>query len=137
MRRDDENREIRALLTGAGEAPDDSPAARRGRELELPPPAPAPPGFAARVAARAAADARRSFELPLAPGWARAAAALALVAGIAGGAGLGLLGGATSAAADDESDLLAWSEEGFAEELVDGFDAALTSAPAATPEATP
>ncbi|MGD2113575.1 MAG: hypothetical protein PVG07_00875 [Acidobacteriota bacterium] len=65
--------------------------------LELPPPAAAPPGFAARVAARArrepgisrisrmGADDRAAFR----PAWVRAAAAGALAGGLAAGAVLG------------------------------------------------
>lgn len=57
--------------------------------LELPPPAAAPPGFATHVAALAAEE-RRQRAHPLlawssAPGWARAAAVLALVVGMASG----------------------------------------------------
>jgi anti-sigma factor RsiW len=58
--------------------------------LSLPPPAPAPPGFAGRVMAHVR---RRSAAAPLtwsaAPRWARAAAAAALVAGAALGVGVG------------------------------------------------
>lgn len=61
---------------------------RRLREswenLALPPAAPVPPGFAQRVAAHARAE--RSAPMP---GWARAAAALALILGTALGAGVG------------------------------------------------
>lgn len=52
--------------------------------LALPPAAPVPPGFAQRVAARAWPE--RSAPMP---GWARAAAALALILGTALGAGVG------------------------------------------------
>lgn len=59
--------------------------------LELPPADPAPPGFAARIAARAAeADARGTREREaFRPAWARAAAAAALTIGLAAGAVLG------------------------------------------------
>lgn len=77
----------------------DPAAAARLRELErlwsgleLPPPEGAPPGFAARVAARAADEsARRSA--PFGPAWVRVAAGAALVAGIAAGTSVGLLAG--------------------------------------------
>lgn len=52
--------------------------------LALPPTAAVPPGFAQRVAAHAQAE--RSAPMP---GWARAAAALALILGTALGAGVG------------------------------------------------
>lgn len=60
--------------------------------LELPPVAPAPPGFAARVAARAseemaAGEGAGAFR----PAWVRLAGAAVLAGGIAAGAGLGLL----------------------------------------------
>lgn len=60
--------------------------------LELPPAAPAPPGFAARVAARAAEERRSGAETaPFRPAWARAMAAAALAAGIIAGASVGWL----------------------------------------------
>ena len=52
-------------------------------DLALPPTAPVPPGFAQRIAAHARAGS------PSAPGWVRAAAALALILGTA----LGVVGG--------------------------------------------
>ena len=87
--------------------------------LELPPPEAAPPGFAARVAARAAAErARRAA--PFGPAWARVAAAAVLVAGMAAGASVGLLAGRTGEApaaeaaeseAPAETDAWAYLEE--------------------------
>jgi anti-sigma factor RsiW len=66
--------------------------------LELPPPEAAPPGFAARVAARAAGErARRAT--PFGPAWARVAAGAVLVAGMAAGASVGLLAGSAGEAA--------------------------------------
>lgn len=59
-------------------------------DLELPPPAAAPPGFTARVAARARALGPPAVPLTAAPLWVRATAALALAVGLAAGAGLGL-----------------------------------------------
>lgn len=69
---------------------------RRGRweGLALPPSAPAPPGFAQRIAARV----RTEQSVP-APGWVRAAAALALILGTALGVGVGS-GGEWTPAAD-------------------------------------
>lgn len=56
--------------------------------LELPPADPAPPGFAARIAGRAAEDGVNGSGEPEAfrPAWARAAAAAALTVGLAAGA---------------------------------------------------
>ena len=61
--------------------------------LELPPPAPAPPGFAARVAARAEeAGARSRVEAEaFAPAWVRAVGALAVAVGVTAGAALSWL----------------------------------------------
>lgn len=88
---------------------------RRSRlweDLELAPTAPAPPGFAARVAARARATANGGAA-PL-PAWARAAAGAALVAGCLAGIGLGSLvatpaGG--SAAGADGTSAGVWDDE--------------------------
>jgi len=65
----------------------------RWQGLTLPPPAPPLPGFDGRVMARVRAAAREGAPLSwsLAPTWVRAAAAAALVAGMALGAGLGRL----------------------------------------------
>ncbi|HSL84380.1 MAG TPA: hypothetical protein VLF66_16525 [Thermoanaerobaculia bacterium] len=86
--------ELRAALAR------DPAAAARLRELErlwagleLPPPEGAPPGFAARVAARAAEE-RALRAAPFGPAWARVAAAAVLVAGRAAGASRGVLAGA-------------------------------------------
>jgi len=83
--------------------------------LELPPPPAAPPGFAARIAARARADRGASLGLPFAPLWARSLAALALVAGIASGVGLGL----ALVGSEREPDL-AWTSSTLADEYYDG-----------------
>lgn len=62
----------------------------RWQGLELPPPAPAPPGFATRVVAAARRQAAgEELRWSLAPRWARAAAVAALTAGVALGALLG------------------------------------------------
>ncbi len=58
--------------------------------LELPPAAPVPPGFTGRVMARARSQtAPGSLSWSSAPGWVRATAAAALVAGAALGLGVG------------------------------------------------
>ena len=86
-------REIRRRLAG------DPALARRYRELaavweglELPPASPPPLGFAARVTARAR-ERSAAEAAPLSwsgtPGWARAAGAAALAAGLVAGVGLG------------------------------------------------
>jgi anti-sigma factor RsiW len=61
--------------------------------LLLPPPSPVPPGLTGRVMAHVESAAREGASLSwsLAPTWVRAAAAAALVGGMALGAGLGLL----------------------------------------------
>jgi len=59
--------------------------------LELPPVAPPPLGFAARVAARAAEGGAAGGAAAFRPAWVRLAGAAVLVTGIAAGAGLGLL----------------------------------------------
>jgi anti-sigma factor RsiW len=66
---------------------------QRWEGLALPPPSPVPLGLDRRVMARIASSARESATLSwsLAPTWVRAAAAAALVGGMALGAGLGLL----------------------------------------------
>jgi hypothetical protein len=125
MSRDDDIRAVRDLLAGAhrrAEEDDAAPSAleRAWRGLELPAPAPVPPGFARRVARLAAAERGAALGLPLSPRWARLAAALAVAAGIAGGAGLGL---AATVDEEIESDL-AWTAPSFAEELFDGLVAA-------------
>jgi anti-sigma factor RsiW len=62
---------------------------RTWNALELPPPTPAPLGFTQRLAACAREQAG-GISWAAAPGWVRAAAAAALVTGIALGAGVGL-----------------------------------------------
>jgi hypothetical protein len=125
---DDELRRIQALFDGerAAGAGEETPGEleRAWRSLELPPPAPAPPGFARRVAARAEAERRAAFGLPLAPRLARLAAAAAAAAGVAAGAGLGLTTGAEAPAADEGDDAV-WASTTFAEELFDGLAAAV------------
>jgi ferric-dicitrate binding protein FerR (iron transport regulator) len=59
--------------------------------LELPPTAQAPPGFAEHVRRRALESSGAGETIGPAPLWARVAAAAALVAGVALGAGLGTL----------------------------------------------
>ena len=63
---------------------------RTWRGLELPPAAPVPPGFAGRVMVRARnQSAQGSLSWSAAPGWVRATAAAALVAGAVLGVGVG------------------------------------------------
>jgi anti-sigma factor RsiW len=66
---------------------------QRWEGLALPPPQPVPLGFSGRVMAHVDSAAREGATLSwsLAPTWVRAAAAAALVGGMALGAGLGLL----------------------------------------------
>ena len=61
---------------------------RTWQGLSLPPASPVPPGFAGRVMARARSQAG-SLSWSAAPGWVRATAAAALVAGAALGLGVG------------------------------------------------
>jgi hypothetical protein len=114
MKQETEIRIVRELLAGAERGRPGGEEARLVEvwdALDLSEPEPAPPAFAPRVLARAAAEARRAPWLPLAPGWARAAAALLLAAGIAGGFGIG-----RAAALEPEADpLAAWTEATFAE----------------------
>jgi len=109
MRTDDRERE------SPPPEPPAPPWRKTWEALALPPAAPAPPGFAARVVARALAEEGPALGLPLSPGWARAAAALALAAGIAGGAGLGLA--AERPAAEEAT--LEWSSSTLAEEYLE------------------
>lgn len=93
----------------------------RWQSLELPPPAPAPAGFAGRVLARARALGRPQAGLGAAPLWVRATAALALALGIAGGAGLGVAG--TSGGEDGLSDWGASLAESYWEAVEGDLDA--------------
>lgn len=71
--------------------------------LELPPPDAAPPGFAARVAARAAEGSRGTWagaDAPFGSAWARAAAGAALGVGLVLGAGAGWFAGERAPAAE-------------------------------------
>jgi len=84
---------------------------RSWRGLELPPPAPVPLGFAQRVAAQAREQAG-ALSWDAAPGWVRAAAAAALVTGIALGAGAGLwTGDQTLAVQGSEEQLSAATDD--------------------------
>jgi hypothetical protein len=80
-----DERELPRRLAG------DEPLARLWKDLEPPPAAPAPPGFATRVMARVREDEARRQTLSRRFGVvpARFAAASALAAGLAAGAGLG------------------------------------------------
>ncbi len=86
--------EARALQERARTEPELAEAWRRlertWRGLEPPPAAPVPPGFTGRVMARVRSQsAPGSLSWSSAPGWVRAAAAAALVAGAALGIGVG------------------------------------------------
>lgn len=130
----------------------DPTAAARLRELkrlweglELAPADGAPPGFAARLAARAAEEnARRAA--PFGPAWTRAAAGAALAAGVAAGAALGLVAGAAGGPAPSGGGVSASGEESvewvYAEEasasLAESYWSALAEAdPAAEEEGEP
>jgi len=125
MKPNDETREIRDLLAGRAPTAGEEPTGANAlwSSLELPEPQPAPPGFSRRVTARAIGERGATLGLPLAPGLARAAAALAVVVGIAGGAGFGLL----ALSPDEIESELAWSSESFAEEVVDGLTSVAVS----------
>ena len=62
---------------------------RTWQGLSLPPASPVPAGFAGRVMARARSQASGSLSWSATPGWVRATAAAALVAGAALGLGVG------------------------------------------------
>lgn len=87
---------------------------RAWQSLELPPARPAPAGFAGRVTAHARSRAQR-LTWANAPVWARAAAAVALLAGTLLGAGAGrLLPAAGPAVAETEEELFS-AEPTFAD----------------------
>jgi len=126
------------------ELPAIAPWRETWRALELPEPGSAPPGFAARVAARARAERSPSLGLPWSPVWARLAAAAAVALGIAGGAGLGLLAapGDELVASIDSSGSLqslaataadSWTASSLAEDLVSGAAQADDSTTTETP----
>ncbi len=128
----EERRALEARLASDPELARDF--ARRDRAwqgLELPPAAAPPPGFAARIAARARAAAAQA-PAPLPP-WARAAAAAALVAGCLAGVGVGALvatPAAARAAADVGDAAPLWDEE---ESLASAYLAATATAEAGEP----
>jgi hypothetical protein len=97
--------------------------------LELPPPAPPPPGFAGRVAAHARSEGRRgTLGLPWRPTWARIAAAALVVSGVVLGAELGSLSPA-SAATETETSTPVWSADSLADSyLAAGNGTAATGA---------
>jgi hypothetical protein len=124
MTRQDEIRRARRLLDEASRG---APAPARGasesgwkawRELELPEPAPPPPGFAARIAARAVRERTLLPGFALAPRWANLTAALLVVVGVAGGAGLGAITLAAEPAAATESEL--FSDEALLDDFLTG-----------------
>ncbi|HEX9944306.1 MAG TPA: hypothetical protein VGG03_20030 [Thermoanaerobaculia bacterium] len=86
--------EARALRDRLGSEPELAAAYRRleqtWRGLSLPPASPLPPGFTGRVMAHVRGQpAPGSFPWSAAPGWVRATAATALIAGAALGIGVG------------------------------------------------
>ena len=93
--------------------------------LELPPPAPSPPGFAAAVAARARAERNLLPGFALSPAWAGLAAVLLVATGAVGGAELGF---GTLAPDDSESvesaleEATFWADDGLLDESL--FDPA-------------
>jgi anti-sigma factor RsiW len=120
--------------------------ARRYRQLEAgweslapPPTAPPPPGFSGRVmahvrGAEGAAAEGAPLSWSLAPTWVRAAAAAALVAGLALGAGLGLLPAARSAESVPGTGTLALGER---EPLADSYWSVFDEDTAAARPASP
>ena len=104
--------------------------------LELPPAAPAPPGFSQRVLAQARRQPgqpeRGGLSWAAAPRWARAAAATALAAGLALGVGAGRWAGTRSQEPDDALSVSAVDAgPSLAESYWDSLDD-LESSPAAT-----
>ena len=86
-----EARELRARLRHEPElAAEYQRLERTWSTLELPPAAPAPPGFTGRIMARVRSEkAAGSLSWAAAPGWVRATAAASLVAGALLGIGVG------------------------------------------------
>jgi len=98
--------------------------------LELPPAAGAPAGFASRIALAWAAERARAESPLLGAGWMRAAAAAALLAGVALGTGLSV-GTDSSASAEDS-----WKPTTLSEEYLSAIatpDAALAAPGVAVP----
>jgi hypothetical protein len=124
MTRRDEIRLARRLLdqaTRGAPAPggDTSEAGWHAwRELELPEPAPPPPGFAARIAARAVRERTLLPGFGLAPRWANLTAALLVVVGVAGGTGIGAITLAQEPAGPTESEL--FSDEALLDDYLTG-----------------
>lgn len=94
------------------------PFERAWEQLELPRPADAPPGFAARTAALAAEERLLLPGFTLSPAWAGVAAAVLVAVGVAGGTGLGAY-----ALPEDESEGDAvfeqagfWADDGLLDE---------------------
>ncbi len=101
--------------------------------LELPPPAPPPPGFAGRIVARALSEGRAgTLGLPWRPAWARVAAAALVVVGVVLGAELGSLSPA-SAAVESDGSTPVWSSDSLADSYLaaDAGTAAASETPGA------
>jgi len=124
----DRERELRARLEREPElAAAWTRLQRTWSGLELPPPAPVPPGFAQRVAARAQEQAGGT-SWSTAPGWVRAAATAALVTGIALGAGAGLWSGKqapSGQASEEQTSFATTSESLFDDNLAESYWSAL------------
>ena len=128
MTRHDEARLARSLLDGgaarAAPAADDGgtePRWNAWRQLELPEPAPPPPGFAARVAARARRERTLLPGFALAPRWANLTAALLVALGVAGGAGLGAF--ALAEEPDEAAEVELFSDEALLDDYLSGTSA--------------
>lgn len=137
MNRDDE-RLLARVVTGAAGAGERAELARRAASdpalaaaleswragwngLDAPAPEPPPPGWSARVAARAREQAAApalgaALGLSGHPGLVRLAAALLVGAGIALGAGLGAL---APVPADDDETLGVWADDSLAESYLE------------------
>ena len=91
--------------------------------LDLPPAAPVPAGFSGRVMAHARSLPRptRSLSWSAAPGWVRATAAAALIAGAALGVGAGRSWPASETASADSASATVSSLSGSEYNLADGY----------------
>lgn len=104
--------------------------------LDLPPTAGAPAGFAARLRRRLAEEQASRAWLGPAPAWARLAAAAALVAGVALGAGLGAIGPGATGRVEVSAETATLSGELAGDSLADAYLDALSTATAASEEAS-
>jgi anti-sigma factor RsiW len=112
---------------------------RSWQGLSLPPAAPVPPGFAGRIMARVRSrSAPGSLSWSAAPGWVRATAAAALVAGAALGLGVGrtwpVTNGGVDAGSEPEPAFLSATAEAS---LAEGYWSLVEDAADAETEAQP